>query len=284
MAARIKITGPQCFHHREQNGTLRSNCIHCAQPVAYTSPAQHTAGPRGLGPDIDPYFGFEAAVERNLGPDIDSYFGFEAAVERNLDLQRRISHSETQGQKMMSTGPNRNEPIPKNKERQQTVNRTNNAYVYVGDTESWVNTVRSEIEQDGGIQNQHPNSPFKMIDESGVRVRAESDDSNCSLLEAIRQDLQQGTPNLTFSLTQKAQTYTDAVIAVRANRAAQSERHNQANWSGCGFVGKSDVEPALTMPQTLYSSRKPEHVMPSIEESNIPYPYVPLTSVKNRWK
>lgn len=29
---------------------------------------------------------------------------------------------------------------------------------------------------------------------------------------------------------------------------------------------------------------KPEHVMPSIEESKIPYPYVPLTSVKNRWK
>ena len=184
MAARIKIIGPQCFHHREQNGTLRSDCIHCAQPVACTSPAQHTAGSRGLGPDIDPFF------------------GFEAAVERNLDLQRRISYSETQRRNTMSTGLNRTEPIPKIKEWQQTVNRTNNAYKYVGETESWVNTVRSEIDQDGGIQNQHLNSPFSMIDESGVRVRAESDDSNCSLLEAIRQDLHRGTPNLTFSLTQ----------------------------------------------------------------------------------
>jgi hypothetical protein len=124
----------------------------------------------------------------------------------------------------MSTGLYRNKPIPKNKERQQTVNRTNDAYMYVGETERWVNTVRSEIDQDGGIQIPHLNSPFDMIDESGVRVRAQSDDSDCSLLEAIQEDLHRGTPNLTFSLTQRLKLTQTPFVPILLRRASVTAR------------------------------------------------------------
>jgi len=102
----------------------------------------------------------------------------------------------------MSTGLKTYDPIPKNRKIWQTVDGMNNRYMNVRETKSRLNTVYSEMDQDCCIQDQHRSNPFDMTNELGEHVRAESDDSNTSLREAIRRDLHQCKPNLIISLTQ----------------------------------------------------------------------------------
>lgn len=164
MAQRVNDLLPHCLHQRNRNGVLLEQCIHCTQPVANTGTtqytAQHTASLLGLGPDIDPFYGFEAAVERSFD-----------AKERVQ--QRAYTHRPNTN----SSGLQVNQQMQHNeaKESVDDMHNASNAFKAGSRTENWLHTVELDIQE-------------------------ESDERECayseySLLRAINQDLQQGRPS-----------------------------------------------------------------------------------------
>lgn len=165
--------GLQCLHRRNGNGVLFAECVHCTQhayrPLETSLEYQclHTAGLKGLGPEIDPFF------------------GYEEAVNRDLKIKERMS--QRRGNRVTSG----NLPM-----------KENNMFIGVERTEQWLNGLSQNMDQHlvPGVHGQgygHLNGEGNMTSGERENLREGSD---ASLIDAIFRDLQEGRPTLTSSV------------------------------------------------------------------------------------
>ncbi|MCJ1250487.1 hypothetical protein MMC30_007715 [Trapelia coarctata] len=219
MAGRVNPSPPQPLHRRHRNGVLVNPCIHCTQRVSNTDPAQHTAGPLRVGPDVNPFHGFETALDDSLNVK-------EHVQQHKMTFQRK----ETSGSVVVNQQTAHSE-VRRGVDNMRNVN---NGFPNDQRTQSWLSVLEPATSQrvDTHGHGGHLELPSITTYEDRASELSERADSEYSLLEAINQCLHQDALNAAAPLNHTQQ-------------GGNTQYHN------------SNINPAPEMTQPLYASMEP---------------------------